>query len=139
MKNPFKIMMNKLGDSAKARLITLISMLVVIALLTAAVIVLAVNLAAKPDIEPDPVIPEGPESGLYYYDNSNGKEYTLQLHSGNKFTLYDGVTKVGTYTVTEDAVLALTFEKEDYGNAEGTIADGVLTLNYNNSQARYLL
>ncbi len=136
MKNPITNVMNKLGDSPKARLITLISLLVVIVLLTTTVIVLAVNLASQNDIDSEPVTP-GAESGLYYYDN-NGKEYTLQLHSGNQFTLYDGETKAGTYTVAEDGTLTFTFAKEDDGTASGKVAGDVVTFNYNGAEARFL-
>ena len=136
MKNPFTSVMNKLGTSPKARLITMISLFVVVVLLAATVIVLAVNLASSKDNEPEPVTP-GAESGLYYYD-SDGKEYTLQLHSGNQFTLYDGETKVGTYTVAEDGALAFTFAKKDDGTATGKVEDNVVTLNYNGAEARFL-
>ena len=53
----------------------------------------------------DPVVPEGAETGMYYYDNED-TEYTLNLHSGNQFTLFDGVSKSGEYTVKEDGTIS---------------------------------
>ena len=83
------------------------------------------------------VIPEGPETGLYYYDN-NGTEYTLKLHSGNQFTLFNGAEKAGTYTVTADGALSFTFAEEADGTATATIVDGVITFTYQNAETRFL-
>ena len=138
MKNPLASIADKMDKSPKARLITMIALAALVVLLTVAVIILAVNLASRPANEPDPVIPEGAESGLYYFDN-NGKEYTLHLHSGNQFTYYDGETKAGTYAVAEDGTITFTFENESDGTANGQVTDGVLTFNYKETQARFFL
>lgn len=82
-------------------------------------------------------IPEGPETGLYYYDN-NGTEYTLKLHSGNKFELFNGATKTGTYTVGADGALSFTFAEATDGTATAKIANDVVTFTYNNSETRFL-
>ena len=82
-------------------------------------------------------VPEGPETGLYYYDN-NGTEYTLKLHSGNKFDLFNGTSKTGTYTITADGALSFTFAESTDGTATGTVANGVVTFTYNNAETRFL-
>ena len=75
----------------------------------------------------DVVIPEGPETGLYYYDN-NGTEYTLKLHNGNQFTLFNGAEKKGTYTVAADGAMSFTFAEAADGTATATRckADGII-------------
>ena len=83
------------------------------------------------------VIPEGPETGLYYYDN-NGTEYTLKLHSGNQFTLFNGAEKKGTYTVAENGILSFTFAEAADGTATATIVNDLITFTYQNSETRFL-
>ncbi|MCH5164735.1 MAG: hypothetical protein J1F36_06950, partial [Clostridiales bacterium] len=54
----------------------------------------------------------GAESGAYYYDASDGSEYTLELHDGNKIKLVmKGETKEGKYTL-KDTKLTITFKDE---------------------------
>ncbi|MCH5164724.1 MAG: hypothetical protein J1F36_06895, partial [Clostridiales bacterium] len=54
----------------------------------------------------------GPESGAYYYDASDGSEYTLELHDGDKIKLVmKGETKEGKYTL-KDTKLTITFKDE---------------------------
>ena len=76
----------------------------------------------------DTTVTEGPETGVYYFDAESG-EYTIHLHSGNQFTLNDGVARVGTYTVSGETV-SFTFTKESNGTATATLAGDVLTLTY---------
>ena len=121
--------MKTMSTSLWARTLTVISLLLVM--------VLAITLTGCPNNQKTPEIPEGPETGLYYYDN-NGTEFTLQLYSGNQFTLYNGVTKVGTYTVNENGVFSFTFAKEEDGTASATLANGVITFTYNNVEIRFL-
>ena len=83
------------------------------------------------------VIPEGPETGLYYYDN-NGTEYTLKLHNGNQFTLFNGAEKKGTYTVAADGAMSFTFAEAADGTATATIVNDVITFTYQNSETRFL-
>ena len=83
-------------------------------------------------------IPEGPETGLYYYDN-NGTEYTLKLHSGNKFELFNGATKAGTYTVNADGTMSFTFAEAADGTATANIENGIITFTYQNSETRFFL
>ena len=99
------------------------------------IVMLAVTLSNCPKDQPE--IPEGPETGLYYYDD-NGIEFTLQLYSGNQFTFFNGVTKAGTYTVEADGSISFAFAKEEDGTASATIVNDVLTFTYNNSVARFL-
>ena len=80
-----------------------------VALIAAIIVSAVVIIGSAPEKEPDP-IPEGAESGLYYYD-AGKTEYTLTLHSGNQFTLYDGVTRVGEYTI-ENGNLTFAFDKK---------------------------
>lgn len=121
--------MKTMSKSLWARTLTVISLLLVM--------VLAITLTGCPNNQKDPEIPEGPETGLYYYDN-NGTEFTLQLYSGNQFTLYNGVTKVGTYAVDENGVFSFTFAKEEDGTATATLANGVITFTYQNVEIRFL-
>ena len=83
-------------------------------------------------------IPEGPETGLYYYDN-NGTEYTLKLHSGNKFELFNGAAKTGTYTVNADGTMSFTFADVADGTASAKIENGIITFTYQNSETRFFL
>lgn len=79
-------------------------------------------------------IPEGPETGTYYYYTDAG-DYIVTLSDGNKFSLIlgDGA-KFGTYTV-DGTKLSFTFAKEEDGTATATIANNeVLTLTYKNSE-----
>ncbi len=96
-------------------------------------IVLGVNGAKGPDDTP---LEEGAESGVYYYDADDG-EYTVHLHSGNQFTLNDGVAKVGEYTVSGNTV-SFDFAKDSNGSATATLENGVLTLTYNGEEIRFL-
>ena len=113
----------------------------ILALLLAMVFVMT-SCPNKPNSQDTPttgpeIIPEGPETGLYYYDN-NGTEYTLKLHSGNKFELFNGATKTGTYTVGTDGALSFTFAEAADGTATAKIANGAITFTYNNSETRFL-
>ena len=83
-------------------------------------------------------ITEGPETGLYYYDN-NGTEYTLKLHSGNKFELFNGANKTGTYTVNADGTMSFTFAEAADGTATAKIANGIIMFTYQNSETRFFL
>lgn len=79
-------------------------------------------------------IPEGPETGTYYYYTDAG-DYIVTLSDGNKFSLIlgDGA-KFGTYTA-DGTKLSFTFAKEEDGTATATIANNeVLTLTYKNSE-----
>ena len=106
-----------------------VSIALVIAIVVA--IVLGVTLGN------DPTVPEGAETGLYYYD-SEDTEYTLNLHSGNQFTLYDGVSKTGEYTVNEDGTISFAFADEKNGSATGKYASDIVTFTYNNTEIRFL-
>ena len=83
------------------------------------------NMAGRGKIDPDnnkpgdTTVTEGPETGVYYFDAESG-EYTIHLHSGNQFTLNDGVARVGTYTVSGETV-SFTFTKESNGTATATL------------------
>jgi len=131
--------MRKRSTFLLARTIAIFSLLLTI--------VLAIT-GCPNNLQPDPqesttpndsqsTIPEGPETGLYYYDN-NGTEYTLKLHSGNKFDLFNGTSKTGTYAITADGALSFTFAESTDGTATGTVANGVVTFTYNNAETRFL-
>ncbi len=106
-----------------------VAVALVIAIIVA--IVVGVNAGKTPD-----EIPEGAETGIYYYDADDG-EWTVHLHSGNQFTLNDGVARVGEYTV-DGTTISFTFKKESNGTATAQYADGVLTMTYNGQQIRFL-
>ena len=105
-------------------------------LLVAAIIVALVGFLGNDTPGETPDLEEGPETGLYYYNADDG-EYTLHLHSGNQFTLNDGVTKVGEYTVS-DGNITFTFKKESNGSATAKIDGDVITLTYNGEEIRFL-
>ena len=84
----------------------------------------------------DTTVTEGPETGVYYFDAESG-EYTIHLHSGNQFTLNDGVARVGTYTVSGETI-SFTFTKESNGTATATLAGDVLTLTYGDKEIRFV-
>lgn len=82
-------------------------------------------------------ITEGEETGVYYYD-ADGEEYLITLNSGNRFTfLVMGENKSGVYTFS-DGALKFDFAREEDGELSATLADGVLTLTYQNSEMRFL-
>ena len=103
-----------------------------VALIAAIVVAIVVGTPAKV-----PEIPEGPETGTYYFDADNGTEYLLELYDGNKFVFNDGVVRLGEYTVTETG-LSLVFDKESNGTATATYADDVITMDYLGAQIRFL-
>ena len=78
---------------------------------------------------------DGSEYGVYYYE-WDGEEYLVTLSEGEKFTFYvDGTNRAGTYTLDEGK-LTLKFGKKEELEAE--MKADVLTLNYNNSEMRFL-
>ena len=103
-----------------------------VALIAAIVVAIVVGTPAKV-----PEIPEGPETGTYYFDADDGSEYLLELYDGNKFVYNDGVVRLGEYTVTETG-LSLVFDKESNGTATATFADDVITMDYLGAQIRFL-
>ncbi|MBQ9070206.1 MAG: leucine-rich repeat protein [Clostridia bacterium] len=107
----------------------------VTSILLIAAIIVAIVLGVRGGTKA-PEISEGPETGIYYFDADSG-EYTLHLHSGNQFTLNDGVAKVGEYTVSGDT-LTFDFTKDSNGEATAKLAGNVLTFTYNNQEIRFL-
>lgn len=105
-----------------------VSIALVIAIVVA--VVIGLNLSST--------TPEGPETGTYYCDTDTGVEYVLELHSGDRFVLNDGVARVGTYTTADDGTVSFVFDKESNGSATATFEDGVVLMNYNNAQIRFL-
>lgn len=96
-----------------------------------------VGCGGKKDPKPT-VIPEGPETGVYYYD-AEGDEYVVSLNNGNKFAmLVEGVTKVGEYAKAEDGSFVFTFTNDAVTTASATISEDVLTLTYNGAEMRFL-
>ena len=86
--------------------------------------------------EDKPELPtEGPETGVYYYDDL-GNEYVIALNGGNLVSfLVKGANKSGTYTL-DGTTLTFTFAD---GTTEATYSDGKIKLNYNNSEMEFLL
>ncbi|MBQ8719573.1 MAG: leucine-rich repeat protein [Clostridia bacterium] len=80
---------------------------------------------------------EGEETGVYYYNTATG-EYILTLNSGNKFTIAGtDFNKSGEYTVNGSEI-TLDFLKDEDGTATLTAANGVFTMQYNNTEMRFL-
>ncbi len=73
-------------------------------------------------------VPEGPETGVYYYDDAaSGKTYTVSLHDGNKADFKVKAYDVsGKYTVEGDSI-SFTF-KDEPKTLSGVLADEVLTV-----------
>ena len=100
----------------------------VISALSAATLAVGVACTAKKTSD-------GSEYGVYYYE-WDGEEYLVTLSEGEKFTFYvDGTNRAGTYTLDEGK-LTLKFGKKEELEAE--MKADVLTLNYNNSEMRFL-
>ena len=101
-------------------------------------LVIAIVVAVVIGVTLSSTTPEGPETGTYYFDADTGVEYVLELHSGDRFVLNDGVARVGTYTTADDGTVSFVFDKESNGSATATFEDGVVLMNYNNAQIRFM-
>ena len=104
-------------------------------------IVIGVNSKPTPPDTPqteDPtVIPDGPETGIYYYDVAGG-EVLLSLNSGNKFTLAGPqINKSGEYTV-EGNVITLDFVRDEDGTAQAEYTGDAVKLNYNDAVLNFI-
>ena len=82
-------------------------------------------------------VPEGPETGIYYYDTEDG-EYILSLNSGNMFTIAGTMlNKTGTYVVTDNGIM-LDFLRDEDGTGI-IIQDGdVMKLQYKENTMRFI-
>ena len=129
--------MKKQSNSLFMRAVAILSLLLAMVFIMTSCPNILDNFQDTPTSGPE-TIPEGPETGLYYYDN-NGTEYTLKLHSGNKFELFNGATKTGTYTVNADGTMSFTFAEAADGTATATIENGIITFTYQNSETRFFL
>ena len=106
-----------------------------VALIGVTVALIAVALSGA--TTPTPELPDGAESGVYYYDVEDG-EIILTLNSGNSFAIAGpGLNKSGTYTV-DGATITLTFVRQGDGTATATIDGEKITLNYNNKVMTFL-
>lgn len=95
------------------------------------------GIAVACEKEPSGPLPEGPESGVYYYD-ANGQEYQIALHSGNQFMFLIGdANKSGVYAVNGETV-TFDFAKDEDETATATLKNGVLTVTYGESEMRFL-
>ena len=89
--------------------------------------------ACKKDDATKP-IEEGPETGVYYYDDAD-KEYRIVLQKGDQVIfLVKGTNETGTYT-SENGALTFTFA--DFTVA-ATYADDSLKVTYQDSQMTFL-
>lgn len=85
----------------------------------------------------DKPLPEGEETGMYYYAASNG-DYLLTLNSGNRFTLFaDGATKSGTYVLEGDS-LELEFTDKEEGKIAGSYSGTAINLIYKELPIEFL-
>ncbi len=102
----------------------IIAMLIVLAAATCCFLV-ACSDAEKPNND----IPEGNETGMYYFDNGE-ESYMLTLNSGNRFTLFiDQATKSGTYTIASGSI-TLTFKDDDGNPTMASLSGDTVTLSY---------
>ena len=85
--------------------------------------------------EDDPIIPEGPETGTYCCYTDAG-DYSIKLHSGNKFALTVDGEKTGVYTV-EGETLTLDFDEDADGVITGTIANNTVAISYNATEMTF--
>lgn len=89
--------------------------------------------ACKKDDATKP-IEEGPETGVYYYDDAD-KEYRIVLQKGDQVIfLVKGTNETGTYT-SENGALTFTFA--DF-TVNATYADDSLKVTYQDSQMTFL-
>ena len=99
-----------------------------------AIIVICVNANKAPDPSN---LPDGPETGVYYYDVVGG-EIILSLNSGNKFSIAGpDINKSGDYTVNGEAI-TLDFVRDEDGTASAAISGDTVTLTYNNATMTFL-
>ena len=110
---------------------------IVAAVLLVAAVVAIVVIGGQTE-QPSQVIeiPEGPETGVYYYGVEQG-EIILSLNGGNKFTIAGpGLNRSGTYTV-DGQNLAFTFVQ---GNdvATATMGNNVVTMTLNGAVMTFM-
>ena len=107
-----------------------------------AIIVISVNAnKPAPDLPPEDngpvVIPEGEESGVYYYGVAGG-EVVLTFNSGNKFTLAGPtINKSGEYSVNGTSV-TLDFVRDEDGTATATLGKDTVVVVYNGATMTFL-
>ena len=81
-------------------------------------------------------IPEGPETGVYYYSVEQG-EIILSLNNGNKFTIAGpGMNRTGTYTVSGQEMSFTFVQGSDVATA--VVGEGVVTMTYNGNVMTFL-
>ena len=106
----------------KNRKVLIALIIALVAIITATIVIIAVTNKE----EPDPIIPEGPETGTYCCYTDAG-DYSIKLHSGNKFALTVDGEKTGVYTV-EGETLTLDFDEDADGVITGTIANNTVAI-----------
>ena len=100
-----------------------------VALIGVTVALLIVALSGPDAPPPTPELPDGAETGVYYYDVEDG-EIVLTLNSGNAFAIAGpSLNKSGTYTV-DGTTITLDFVRNDDGEATATINGDTIVLNY---------
>ena len=110
---------------------------VAMTVLFAAAAVLAIVFALQPKPEENPTIPEGKETGIYYYEVEDD-EIILTLNSGNKFTIAGReYNKSGEYTVSGDT-LSLDFAIDEDGTATASLLGDTLKLSLGESVMSFL-
>ena len=111
--------------------------MLVILLLT----LVGLTFAACPKQPVETILPEGQETGTYYYEE-NGIEHIIALSNGDKFSFIAfGENKAGTYKLEEDN-LTLTFYKknkdEQPQTLQATYNETFISLDYNDKQIKFL-
>ena len=110
--------------------------IVAMVLLVAAAVVIAVIGGNRETPQGDANIPEGAETGVYYYSVEQG-EIILSLNSGNKFTIAGpGMNRTGTYTVTDNNVAFTFVQGSDVATA--VLGKDVVTMTYNGNVMTFL-
>jgi len=110
--------------------------IVAMVLLVAAAVAIVVISGDHGTPQGDVNVPEGAETGVYYYSVEQG-EIILSLNSGNKFTIAGpGMNRTGTYTVTDNNVAFTFVQGSDVATA--VLGNDVVTMTYNGNVMTFL-
>lgn len=110
--------------------------IVATALLVAAAVAIVVISVNRPKPQEEIQIPEGAETGVYYYSVEQG-EVILSLNNGNKFTIAGtNMNRSGTYTVDGQNVAFTFVTGSDVATA--VLGDNVVTMTFNGNVMTFL-
>ncbi len=107
------------------------------AVLLIAAVIVAIVIGVNQDSGTTPVLSEGAETGVYYYDVAEG-EVVISLHGGNKFTIAGpGYNKSGEYTINGSDI-TFDFFRDSDGTATAKLNGSTLALTQGDKTTEYL-